>query len=142
MSTSSPKSRDRQMLKMDCIFALLLIASFVGLISEGFDSTPAIAEVDEPWLLGAILIGVVLSLSLLIARFADVDRHCSEEYSFQLVTNAAVVGVVVTMIANIVLSFDFLMGRWFEQPSADHLMSILMGSWATGYFIYRIRGTV
>lgn len=132
-------NRDRQLLRADISFALLGGVSILGTFHEFFDETDAIAPATQPWLYGAIIVVLILVIGAVISKVAALDRGRSEEYTFQLLTQGAVVGIVTTMIVN-VLWFDIFLGRWLGELSADHLLTTLMGGWAFGYYFHRLRG--
>ncbi|WP_209347573.1 hypothetical protein [Pontixanthobacter sp. CEM42] len=132
-------NRDRQLLKADISFALLGIVSIAGTFGEFAGSAEAIPEVAQPLLMTGIVVGLILILGAIISKVASIDRDHSEEYTFQLLSQGAVVGVMVTFVMN-VLWFDIFLGRWLGELSADHLLTILMGGWAFGYYFHRIRG--
>ena len=133
-------NRDRQLLKADVSFAILGMFSIFGTFTEFSDSTDAIPAASQPLLFGGLVVSLILVLGFVISKIATIDRNHSEEYTFQLLSQGAVIGVMVTFIVNLLWSFDILLGRWLGEPSADHIITTLMGGWALGYFIYRIRG--
>ena len=138
---TKPVNRDRQILMADVSFSALGIVSLIGLVMEPFDTTDAVAKVPQPLLVAGITIALMLVIAFLVSKVARLDSQRSEEYTFQLLARGAVVGIMTTLVVNFLWTFDFLLGRWLGDPSPDQIIALLMGGWAIGYFIYRIRGT-
>lgn len=139
MSKTNP--RDWRVLKADICFGILAIASLVMLVAESFDDLEAVAAPERPLVAAGVSIVLMLVLSFLAARFAEIDRRCSEEYTYGLIGHAAIIAVMTGLLFHFFFGQSFLFGSVFGKMSADSLIGVMLGSWAIGYFTYRIRGT-
>ncbi len=137
-----PSSPNLRMFKTDIFFGMMIAGSVVMLAVESYSAIPAVSAPDRPLLVAAISISAMFALSLLITILAGWDRHRSDEYAFRLLGNAAVVAIPTTLLFHILFGQGFLLGGVFGRISADALYAVLLGSWATGYFSYRVRGTL
>lgn len=133
-------NRDRQILAADASFALMGIVSTLGLVMNSFESHPAPVAAPSPWLTGAGVVLLIVAVGLIISKVASLDRRSSEEYTFQLIANGAVVSVMTTLLITFAWSNDFLLANWLGEPATDQILALMLGSWSVGYLTYRIRG--
>ncbi len=133
-------NRDRQMLVVDVCFTLMGIVAATGLVLNTFETQAAPAPAPTPWLTAAGIVSLMVIVGLIISKVASLDRRSSEEYTFQLISNGAVVSVMTTMVVAFAWSNDFLRSSWLGEPAIDQIIALLLGSWSVGYLTYRIRG--
>lgn len=111
-------------------------------------STAMIAEIDPPresvlaisqWDQAGILVPITLVVSLLIAIGSALDRRCTEEYLFQLMANAALVGVAASMLVNLAWVIGV---KVYDLPdmAAENMVGVTMFSLITAYYWFRFRG--
>ncbi|MEZ5708065.1 MAG: hypothetical protein R3E02_01610 [Blastomonas sp.] len=120
--------------KMDLMFGFLAIVGGI-----------AIARGPQPVLHWALVTGLAIAaltilFSIAAALAAKIDRRCSDDYGFQLMANAAVVGVVATLFISLIWDMDFVAALGIAPPDGRALNGVLLLSWASGYAIYRFRG--
>ena len=107
-----------------------------------------IAEIDPPresfiavsqWEQAAIVVPVTLLMSVLIAIGSAIDRRCSEEYLFQLMSNAALVGVATSMLIHLLWIIGI---KAFNLPdmAAENMVGITTLSWIAAYYWFRLKG--
>ncbi len=136
----SKLSRDGQQKVADFSFGLMATFAVLGLFGDSFDTTPLIPNAPNPVLTGIASAALMVLIALVVTKVAALDRKRSEEYTFQLMANGAVVSVMTTLFVTLVWSSEFLLGRWLGAPSHSQILACLLGSWAIGYFAYRTRG--
>ncbi|WP_438730758.1 hypothetical protein ACR9YC_05115 [Parasphingorhabdus sp. DH2-15] len=123
------------------MFAMLFITGLMLLVRNSFDDIEPIADIANPLASSlALIIGVpIISFGLVIA--SNLDRRCTEDYTFQLMANAAQVAVITMLALNLLSSFDFLNElTGLRELQKDDMIGITLVSWATAYFIFRQRG--
>ena len=133
-------SRDGQMRMADFAFGAMAIVGTAGIVLDSFDDTPKIPHAPDPLFSGLVAAGLMLIVGLIITKVAALDRKKSEEYTFQLLANGAVVSVMTTMVVTFAWTSDFLLARWLGEPTSSQIIAMLLASWSVGYFTYRIRG--
>ena len=124
----------------DIAFGAMGLIGAAGLIFDSFDDNPTIPNAPEPLLTGMAAVALMLLVGFIVTKVAALDRRNSEEYTFQILANGAVVSVMTTMFVTLAWTSDFLLARWLGEPSSSQLIALLMGSWSVGYLTYRIRG--
>lgn len=134
--------RDRQMIKSDVSFTLIGILGIVGLVIDSFDANPIVSSAPMPLVTSAVAIGLTAIFGFLVTRICRIDREHSEEYTFQIITSAALVAVVTTMFITLVWTSDLLLTEWMGSPTPGQIIATLMASWSFGYLVYRTRGIV
>lgn len=134
-------NRDRQAQVADISFGLMGLIGVIGLVADSFDTTPSPAYAPVPWLTGIAAAVLMVVIALVVTRLSSLDRKRSEEYTFQIMANAAVVSIMTTLIVSFAWSNDLLLGRWLGEPSLNQVQALILGSWSIGYFTYRARGT-
>ena len=117
-------------------FAIIAVLLSWRHAREGAAAVSPVAEVAV--FVGAVLVGIVL-LSVLATFTLQMDRKLNDEYVFQAMANSAISAILIAFVADLALEI-FARDRF--ESSSDLTLAILAGSWATGYGIYRIRGTV
>ena len=138
MATNS--LRDWQMLKSDISFTLAGIFGLVGVSIDSFDRTRDAILPENPWLTAGVIVALAVLVGFLVTKVAAIDRRRSEEYTFQILSSAAVVAVITTLFVTFVWSSDMLLAPYLGEPTIAQVIAVLMGSWSVGYFIYRFRG--
>ncbi len=132
--------RDRQMLKADISFGLMGAFGIFGLALDSFDATREAIAPPQPWLTAAVVVALAVLIGFIVTKVASIDRQHSEEYTFQIMANGAVVSVVTTLFVTLAWTSDFLLSRWLGDPTSAQIIALLMASWSIGFFTYRIRG--
>ncbi len=119
-------------IKLDWVFAIVLIVAGALLTAENLDPEPMVAV--DPVLKIIALAGLTLVIAFIATLAAAMDRRKVEDYYFQLMTNGAIVGIVTTLFINLV--WDLLYG----PLRGDDVIAVMLASWSLGYFFYRVRG--
>lgn len=132
--------RDWQMRKSDVSFALMGLIGIAGLTVDSFDATKSAIIAPNPWATAVAVVLLMVAVGFLVTKVAALDRRRTEEYSFQLISSAALVAVATTLFVSFVWSSDLLLSRWLGTPTTGQVMALLLGSWSIGYFTYRVRG--
>ncbi|MBV7258718.1 hypothetical protein [Erythrobacter crassostreae] len=123
--------------RLDWFIALPLLASLV-MIAEADAPREAVVALT-PWAKGLILGGLGLLFNVAVAAASAIDRRCSEEYAFQIMANAALVGFAATMLVNLC----WVIGeKVFGLPelASDNIIGILTFGWAISYYWFRFKG--
>ncbi|WP_284125405.1 hypothetical protein [Parerythrobacter aestuarii] len=134
--------RDWQMRKADVSFAIMTVIGIAGLTVDSFDATKSVIIAPNPWITAGTVVLLMAIVGFLVTRLAALDRRGTEEYSFQLISSAALVAVATTLFVGFIWSSDLLLSRWLGTPTTGQMMALLLGSWSVGYFTYRFRGVV
>jgi len=111
-------------------------------------STLMIAEIDPPretfititqWEQAAILVPITLLLSVLVAIGSAIDRRCNEEYLFQIMANAALVGVASSMLVHLIWIIGITV---YDLPdmSAENMVGVTMLALILSYYWFRFKG--
>lgn len=107
-----------------------------------------IAEIDNPepnaielssWVKGAALMVASAVGALVVAAASELDRRCSEEYVFQIMANAALVGLGATMLVNL----GWVIGEKvlnLPEMASDNIIGVAVLSWVLAYYWFRLRG--
>ena len=119
-------------------FALIAVLLSIRHAREGAVAVEPLAAM--PFV--AILLGAVVVLSVLAVFTLRIDRKLNDEYTFQAMSNSAISAVLVTFVIDFALELSPLYAAERIHSSSDLTLAILAGSWASGYAIYRVRGTV
>lgn len=123
--------------KPDWLFAFLLTASVAILVISGLKSEASQFVPPPLFPKLALLIGAMVTLSAIATLGAKLDRRHLDDYSFQMIANGAVIGIITTMFVNMAWEI----GSYILPPiTGDDLMAVMIGSWSLGYFFYRWRG--
>jgi uncharacterized membrane protein len=133
-------NRDRQMLKSDISFGLMGMIGTFGLVMDSFQLNPIISSAPQPWMTAGVALVLTIVIAFVVTKVAKIDRSRSEEYTFQILSSAAVVSIITTMFITLVWTSDFLLSRWTGSPTPGQIIATLMASWSLGYFTFRIRG--
>ncbi|MEM1133689.1 MAG: hypothetical protein AAGH53_12210 [Pseudomonadota bacterium] len=123
------------------IMIMLFVVGLIMLVDNSFDEIKPIATITNPEF-SAIALGLgVPILSFVVVILSRFDRRCTEDYTFQLMANAALVAVTTLLFFNIITTLDFLRDlTGLRELYGDDLVGITMLSWATAYFIFQRRG--
>jgi len=92
-----------------------------------------------PWEQAAILVPMTLLVGVIIAILTALDRRCSEDYLFQIMANAALVGVAVSMVIHLI----WLIGtKAYGLPdlSAENMVGVTTLAWIISYYWFRLKG--
>ena len=121
----------------DWLFGFLLTVSIAILVISGLKAEAS--EFAPPPLFPkiAFLVGAMVALSAIATVGAKLDRRHLDDYLFQMISNGAVIGIITTLLVNMVWEI----GNEILPPiTTDDLMAVMLGSWSLGYFFYRWRG--
>ncbi len=123
--------------RLDWFLVLPLFASAV-MIAE-IDPTRVSAISITQWEQAGILVPITLMVSLLVAIGAAIDRRCSEEYLFQIMASAALVGVATSMFVHM---FWIIGIKIFALPdmAAENMVGVTTFAWIAAYYWFRFRG--
>ena len=123
--------------KPDWLFVFLLAASIAILVIGGLKAEASQFVPPPLFPKLALLIGAMVTLSAIATVGAKLDRRHLDDYSFQMLANGAVIGIITTIFVNMAWEI----GKDFLPPinNAD-LTAVMVGSWSLGYFFYRWRG--
>ena len=126
---------------INVIMIMLFIVGIIMLVDNSFDEIKPITATTNPGL-SAIALGLgVPILSFVVVLLSHFDRRCTEDYTFQLMANAALVAVTTLLLFNLITSLDFLRNlTGLRELHGDDLVGITMLSWATAYFVFQRRG--
>jgi len=123
--------------KFDILFILVGLASLTMMADDA-------NIVDNAVNLSPLLQAMILAISaIIIASFivlaSAIDRKCSEDYLYQIMANAGLVGTVTCLLAN--LFWLFAMAIWkLPDLTGQNLAGITLLAWVIGYYWFRYRG--
>ncbi|WP_271077800.1 hypothetical protein [Aurantiacibacter sp. MUD61] len=128
-------------LGLDLVFIALALVASMMLFETSAEGADSIAAAANPLLAGLATIAAVVILTGVAVLGTKADQRMNDEFTYKAVAFGALVGVMVTILFH--LAFDILpMASWgLGDLSKDRIVAVLMGSWATGYAIFRVRGT-
>ena len=123
--------------RLDWFLVLPLCASVVmaAEIDPPRESVLAIAQ----WEQAAILVPLTLCVGVVIALLSALDRRCTEDYLFQIMANAALVGVAVSMFIHLIWVIGIKM---YDLPdlSAENMVGVTTFAWIFSYYWFRFKG--
>ncbi len=123
----------------DTSFAVLALAGSYLIFKEPQSAALAI-DSWNPWL----ELGCAFILTIIMASYAvwgaRLDRRCAEDYVFQLITNAALIAVITSLMSHAIWDMSFLNERGLPKPTSGDMIGVMILSWAMGYTFYRLRG--
>ena len=118
----------------------LLVPAAAALLMITEIDAPREVSVQLDWLAkGAILAGLTVVASVLVAVASAIDRRCTEEYLFQVLANAALVSMAATMLVNLawVIAKKAL---GLPELDSDNIVGILTLGWVISYYWFRLKG--
>lgn len=123
--------------RLDMFLVLPLGASLL-MIGEAAKEG-AVSHIFTSWEQAGLLGIGTLVLVFLVAKATAFDRRCSEEYIFQLIANAALVGLGCMAIVNVIW---LLATKFYAIPelTGQNMTGIAMLAWILAYYWYRMRG--
>lgn len=123
--------------RLDWFLAIPLIAGVV-MVAEIDGPREVVRELTQ-FEQGAILIPITLLLGVIIAAASAIDRRCSEEYTFQVMANAALTALATTMMVNL---FWLIGVKTLDLPdlSGENMAGIMVIAWVLSYYWFRMRG--
>jgi hypothetical protein len=126
---------------MNFFFTIMLVGGAVMLVDTSYEEVKQIAQIANPLTSAIALILAVPVLSLLFAMGSNLDRHCAEDYSFQLMANAAIVAVGTMFFCNLFASIDFIKDAiGLRDIVREDMVGMTMMSWAIGFFYFQRKG--
>ena len=102
----------------------------------------AVQPVTDVWPFVAGVLAFVALLSVVAVFTLKLDRQVNDEYTFQAMGNSAISAILATFVADLAMQLAPAFGVARIASSSDLTLGVLSGSWAIGYAIHRIRGTV
>lgn len=123
--------------KFDALFIFAGIASFSMMADRA-----NIAENVE--ILSPVLQAIILATSgIIIASFivfaSAIDRKCTEDYLYQIISNAGLVGVATCLLGN--MFWLVAMAIWdLPDLTGQNLAGLTLLAWVIGYYWFRFRG--
>ncbi len=133
-------SRDNQMRVTDASFGIMALFGFAGVAVDAFDTTHMTPNAPNPVMTAVGVCALMIIVGSIIARVAMLDKSRSEEYVYQTMASGAIVAVATTIAIIFAWTTDFLLQPWLGAPSPSQIIALLLGSWAIGYFTYRVKG--
>ncbi|MBH5322663.1 hypothetical protein [Aurantiacibacter sediminis] len=136
-----PKRSFGPFLGLDLMFIVLALLTVAMLFDTSAASAESAASASRPLFAGLLSIAGVMILSIAAVWLSKIDQRMNDEFTYKAVALGAVVAVTVTLLFYLV--FELLpMVEWgMGSLHTDRLIAVLLGSWAMGYAIFRIRGT-
>lgn len=121
------------------IFLLLPLGASLMMISEAPEAkTSATLNLTE-WGQVAILGALALVLAFLVIKATAIDRRCQEEYVFQILANAALVGLGTMVLVNMLWLIAILFMNAPEM-TGNSMVGVGVFAWIASYYWYRWRG--
>ena len=123
--------------KFDIFFIFPGLASLPMMADGPSKSEPLIALSPVPQVLILALIGSLIASFIVFA--SAIDRKCTEDYLYQIIANASLVGVATAMLVNMF----WLLGVaiWgLPELSGQNMAGITLFGWIVGYYWFRFRG--
>ena len=123
----------------DTCFVILAIAGVTLIFKEDSSAQLAI-EAWNPWVetVGAIILTALMAMWAVYGT--KLDRRCADDYTFQIVSNAALVAVVTALFSHAIWDFSLLNEQGLPKPTSGDMVGVMILSWAMGYGFYRFRG--
>jgi hypothetical protein len=126
---------------MNFFFTIMLVGGAVMLVDTSYEEVKQIAQTANPLASAITLVVAVPILSFLLAIGSNVDRHCAEDYSFQLMANAAIVALGTMLFCNLLASIDLITDAiGLREIVREDMVGITMMSWASAYFYFQRKG--
>lgn len=126
---------------VNILMVLMFIIGAFRLVDNSFDDVQTIAAASSPLISAIILVVVIPAAAFLFTIASNVDRRCTEDYSFQLMANAALVAIMTLLAVDVILDLEVLRNAiGIRELRRDDMMGIAVMSWSSAYFIFRIRG--
>jgi hypothetical protein len=126
---------------MNFIFVIMLLGGAAMLADNSFAEVKPPSAIANPLTSAVILILAVPVISYLVALGSNVDRHCAEDYSFQLMANAALVALATMVFFSLIGKLDFLLELiGLREIQANDLVGITLMSWAVSFFYFQRKG--
>lgn len=123
----------------DISFSVLALAGTYLIFKEP-KSAALIIDSWNPW----AELGAAIILTTIMAAYAvwgaKLDRRCADDYVFQLVTNAALIAIITTIMSHAIWDLSFLNERGLPKPTTGDMLGVMILSWAMGYGFYRMKG--
>lgn len=119
----------------------LLLVGMLALYKTSIDPVEQIAPIADPLTSAIVLIIAIPIFTIFMVFLSKFDRRCAEDYTFQLMANAALVTVTTVLFFTLITRFDALNDlTGLRILQGDDFMAIIMVSWSAAYFIFQRRG--
>lgn len=126
---------------INAMFVLLLVAGVFLLSEGGFDPPDAPVPDAQPLSSLLILVLAIPPVAVLLTIATRWDKKCAEDYVYQLMANAAMVGVTTTLCVSVLWDLANALGvPGLRDPVAGDMIGVLLLGFGTGYFAFRVRG--
>jgi hypothetical protein len=125
----------------DVMMTFWIAVGALSLFRAGFAPAGTLTPSATPWIEGLALVAGVVLLGWLLASRSRFDRRCAEDYTYQLLSTGAMVGMFAMLIANIPWALDFIQDAiGLRDLRGDDMLAIGLLGWGVGYFTFRVRG--
>lgn len=135
--TGGAGNRIYRLLKPDWAFAFILVLGLVLIFLEAGDSPEVVSASWTAFAVAAAAIGLNISIVLLATMMSALDRRHTDDYHFQILSNAAVTAIIAAIFVNLVWS---VVHPVLGSMSVELFIAIILFCWGLAYFFYRWRG--
>ena len=135
--TNRVGNRIHRLLKPDWAFAFVLVLGLVLIILEAGDSPEVVSASWTSFAVAAAAIGLAITIVLLATMMAALDRRHTDDYHFQILSNAAVTAIIAAVFVNFIWS---IVHPVLGSMSVELFIAIILFCWGLAYFFYRWRG--
>lgn len=135
--TGRVRNRIYRLLKPDWAFACILVIGLVLILLEAGNSPEVVSASWTAFSVAAAAIGLATTIVLLATMIAALDRRHTDDYHFQIISNAAVTAIIASVFVNLIWS---VVHPVLGSMSVELFISIILFCWGLAYFFYRWRG--
>jgi len=127
------------------MFVLLLAVGVFSLLLDlgeapDLDRIAAAAEATRPVLAAVLLVPMIAIFAMLFSIGSKLDRRCSEDYAFQMMSAAALAALPTVLFAHLGWEILAKLEAGPPLPTGDNVISLIMIAWPTAWFTFRVRG--
>lgn len=128
---------------VDIAFAVMGIGSATLIVARDFTIAAGNSNGIAHPLAGLAILGLLAVIGLATCLYHHIDRRGWDDYMGQIVTQSAMIAMVIFILFATV--FDFLLGPALETEAPAKLIHLALpvacGGWAMGYGFLRWKGT-
>ncbi len=122
---------------LDKFLLLPLAASLMMMADKGkVDAALTSGSATQVMLLAA----ATLVVAILAVLGTKIDRRCTEDYIYQILSNAALIAVVTAVMMNMAWGIVTVVDISMPRLTGQMMTGIVGFSWCTAYYWYRWRG--
>lgn len=123
--------------KFDIFFIFPGLASLPMMADGPGLSEPLITLSPIPQVIILALLGSLIASFIVFA--SAIDRKCTEDYLYQIISNASLVGVATAMLIN--MFWLLATSIWgITELSGQNMAGVTLFGWIVGYYWFRFRG--